>query len=125
MIDGKHGVRLAAAESGLELNDRVAALAVETAGNGCEQQAHSLGNERALEKCRRVLIFPRGLAGVNRGDVRGELGLLKRAFKHVRVRHSNFSPGFHGISFRWVDWLAASHSAPLRVRRYFCRRLCG
>lgn len=98
VIDGEHGMRLAAAESGLKLNDRVAALAVETAGNGCEQQAHSLGDERSFEKRHRVLIFPRGLAGVNRGDVRGELGLLERAFEHVRVGNGNFSPRFHDIS---------------------------
>ena len=94
MIDGKHGVRLAAAERGLKLDNRVAALAVEATGNGCEQQAHSLGDEGALEECRRVLILPRGLAGVNRRDVGGELGLLERTFEHVRVRDGDFSPRF-------------------------------
>ena len=96
VIDRQHGVRLAAAEGGLQLDDRLAALAVEPLRHLGEQQAHALGDEGALEKCRGVLVFRGRLAGAHGGDVGGKLGLLERAFQHVGMGNDDFSPRFHG-----------------------------
>ena len=72
-----------------------------------EQQPHALGDEGALEERLRVLVLGRCLARVHGGDVRGELGLLERAFQHVAMRNSDFSPRFHDGS---------SHNSSNRVR---------
>jgi hypothetical protein len=42
-----------------------------------------LGDERALEERRRVLVLARGFTVAHGSDVRRELGLLKRAFQDV------------------------------------------
>ncbi len=79
VIDRQHRVRLAAAEGGLELNDRLAALAVQPLRDLRQQQAHALGDEGALKEGDGVLVFRRRLARLHRRDVGSELGLLERA----------------------------------------------
>ena len=94
MIHREQGVGLAATEGGLELDDRLAALAVETLGNLGEQPPHALGDEGALVEGLGVPVFRGGLAGAHGGEVGGELGLLECAVQHIRVRDDDFSPGF-------------------------------
>ena len=80
VIDGQHRVRLAAAEGRLQLDDWLAAFAVEPLRHLDEQHAHALGDEGALEERLRVTVFRRRLARVHGGDVGSKLGLLERAF---------------------------------------------
>ena len=97
VVNRQHGMRLAAAKGGLQLDHRIAALAVESLGHGGQQQAHSLRDEGALEECRGILILAGGLAGAHRGDVGRELGLLERAFEHVGMGMCDFAPRLHVI----------------------------
>jgi hypothetical protein len=97
MVDREHRVRLAAAESCLKLDDRLAALADQPLRHLREQEPHTLGYEGAVKKRNRVLVLGRGLSRMNRRDICRELGLLERSFQNVAVRDSNFSPGLHRL----------------------------
>ena len=55
MIDRQHGVRFAAAEGSLELDDGLAASAIEPLGDLGQQEAHAFGDEGALEEGGSVL----------------------------------------------------------------------
>ena len=57
VVHGEHRVRLAAAESGLKLNDRLAALAGQPLGHLRQQQPHAFGDEGAVKERHRVLIL--------------------------------------------------------------------
>ena len=81
VIDGQHGVRLAAAERGLQLDDRLAALAAQPLGDLREQQPHAFGDEGPLEERGRVLVLGSRLAGADGGDVGRELRLLECALQ--------------------------------------------
>ena len=94
VIDRHLGVGLAAAEGGLELDDRIAAAAGEAVEHRVEQQAHALGDVGALEEQHRVLVLRRGLAGMDPGQVGRELGLLEGAFEDVLVGYGDLAPGF-------------------------------
>ena len=56
VVNGQHRVRLAAAESGLELDHRVAAFATEPLDHRVQQQPHAFGDEGTPEEQRRVLV---------------------------------------------------------------------
>ena len=83
-----------------KLDNRIAALAVESLCDGGKQEAHAFRDEGALEKSRRILVFGRCLAGVNGSDIRSKFGLKERAFQHVGMRNSYFAPGFHILVLR-------------------------
>ncbi|GJH23037.1 hypothetical protein CBA19CS42_00995 [Caballeronia novacaledonica] len=87
-------MRLAAAERGLQLDDRIAAFAAQPLDDGFEQEAHAFGDEGALEEERGALIFGRGCAVVNTRQVRREFGLLEHVLPNVLVRNGDFTPGF-------------------------------
>ncbi|WP_287106665.1 hypothetical protein [Mesorhizobium sp.] len=88
-------MRLATAESCLKLHDRLTAPASEALRNLRQQKRHALGDEGAVEERAGILILAAGFAGANCRDVGGELRLLERAFKHVLMGYSHFSPRFH------------------------------
>ena len=97
VVDRQHGVRLAAAERRLQLDDRVATFARQTLHHGIEQQTHALGDEGALEKQRRILVLRRRRAIVDTRQICGELGLLESALQHIFMRNGDFAPGFEGV----------------------------
>jgi hypothetical protein len=80
MIDGQESVRFATAEGGLQLYDWLASFAAETLGHLRQEEAHALGNESSLKEGYRITVLRARLTCANGGDVRGELGLLKRTF---------------------------------------------
>ena len=93
MHDRQHGVGLAATEGGLQLDDRVAAIAGQALGHRREQGAHALGDEGALEEQHRVLVLRRGGAVMDTGDVGRELGTNEGAPMDILVRDGDFAPG--------------------------------
>lgn len=98
VIHREQRVRLAASEGGLQLNNRLAALAIESLRHLGEQSPHALSDKGTLEKRLRVAILRGRLAGAHGGNVGGELRLLERAIEHVRMGHDDFTPGFQAHS---------------------------
>ena len=96
MIERQHRVGLAAAEIGLQLDDRVASLAGQSQHGLRQQPAQALGQEGPAEELGRVLVLVRSLSLINLPEVGGELGLLVAAGGHVRVRGDDFPPRLQG-----------------------------
>ena len=94
VIHRQQCVRLATTEGSLQLDDRLAAFAIEPLRHLGEQASHALGDEGALVECLRVAVFRGRLARAHRCEVGGKLGLLERAIQHVRVGNDDFSPRF-------------------------------
>ncbi len=113
VVHGQHGVCLAAAEGGLQLDHGLPTGAVETMGDLGEQQAHTLGDVRAFVEGRSVLILTGGAPVTDRRDVCCELGLLEGALQHVGMWNRQFSPSLHDSppnrsSWEWGDGCAAA-----------------
>ena len=85
VVERQHRVRLAAAEVGLELHDRVAALAGEAPHRADQHPLQALGEIGAAEELDGVLVLVRPLAEVHLPEVGGELGLLVAAAGDVRA----------------------------------------
>ena len=116
VIDRQHGVGLAAAEGGLQLDDRLAALPAEA--------PHHRVSSRRMPSVMKVRWknsagswYSAGPCRVHRGDVGGELGLLEGALQHVGVGDGDLSPGFHACSSA-----VSNSSMPLRGRQGRVRR---
>ena len=110
VIDGQHAVGLAAAKGRLQLDHRLAALAVEPLHHLDQQQAQPLRDEGALVEGGGILVLARGLAGLDGGDVGGKLRLLKGAFQDILMGCGYFAPGFHRFTAPWVQ--VTLHGAP-------------
>ena len=93
VIEGEHGVGLAAAEVGLQLHDGFAALAVQALQSICQQAAQTLGEVGAAEEFGRVAVFGGALAEMDLPEVGGEFGLLVVAAGHVGVGADDIAPG--------------------------------
>ena len=100
VIERQHRVRLAAAEVGLELHDRVAALPGEALHRADEQALEALGEVGAAEELDWVAVLVRALAEVHLPEIGGELRLLVAAARHVRVRRHDLAPGLEGAGRR-------------------------
>jgi hypothetical protein len=111
VIDRKHRVRLAATERGLQLDDRVAALARQALDHRVEQQAHALGDEGALEEQLRVLVLGVAVPAMNPRQVGRELRLLERALEHILVRYGDFTPRLERHDRRFEE----THIPPARL----------
>jgi hypothetical protein len=72
MVDRQQSVGFAAAEGGLQLDDRLATLPIEALRDLREQHAHALSDEGALEKGDGIAIFARGPARAHGREVGGE-----------------------------------------------------
>ena len=96
VVERQHRVGLAAAEVGLELHHRVAALAGEALHRADQQPLQALGEIGAAEELDRVAVLVRALAQMHLPEVGGELGLLVAAAGHVLVRRHHLAPGLEG-----------------------------
>jgi hypothetical protein len=94
MIHRQHRVCLASTEGRLQLDNRLATLAVEALGYLREQTPHAFGDEGSLVECLRVAVFLRCLARAHRRKVGSKFRLLECAAEHIRMRDDDFSPGF-------------------------------
>jgi hypothetical protein len=86
-------VSLAAAEVGLELDDRVAAGAGQAGEGADEELAEALGEEGAAEELGGVAVLVGALVLVDLPQVGGELGLLVAAGGDVGVGRDDLAPG--------------------------------
>ena len=87
-------MRLTATESGLQLDDWIAALAGKTLDHRVQQQLHAFGDKGALEEQRWVLVFGCRRAGMHAGDVGCKLSLNKGAATHVFMGFGDHAPRF-------------------------------
>ena len=93
VVEGEHGVRLAAAEVGLQLDDGLAALAIQAQQSICQQASQTLGQVGAAEELGRVAVFGGTLAEMDLPEVGGEFGLLVVAAGDVGVGVDYVAPG--------------------------------
>ena len=107
MVERQHRVGLAAAEVGLELHHRVAALAREALHAAHEQALQALGEVGAAEELLRLLVLVRALAQVHLPEVGRELRLLVAAARHVGVRRDDLAPGLERAGRGRLDQRAA------------------
>jgi hypothetical protein len=95
MVHGQHGVRLAATEGGLKLDDRLATISDQPLGDLRQQQSHPLCDKGTIIERRGILVFFGRFSGMHCRDIRCELRLLKGSFQYVAVWNCYFSPRFH------------------------------
>ena len=93
VVEGEHGVGLAAAEVGLKLHHRIAPRAGEPAGGTDEERAQAVGQVGASEELPGITVLRRCAAGMDLAEVGRELGLLERAGRDVLVRLHDLAPG--------------------------------
>ena len=103
VIEREHRVRLAAAEIGLELHDRITARAVEALNRSDQEPPQALREISAAEKFDRILVFVGSLAEVNLPEVCGEFGLLIPAAGHILVRRDHFPPRLERSTYARLD----------------------
>ena len=108
MVKREHRVRLAAAEVGLELHDRVTPLPRKALDRASQQALQTVGEIGTTEKLDRVLILVRPLTQVHLPQVGGELGLLVAATGHVPVRRHDLAPGLQVACCRTFDGRAGA-----------------
>jgi hypothetical protein len=85
-------MRLAAAEVGLELHDRIAASAVEALDRPNQEPPEALGEVGTAEELDRLPVFIRSLAEMNLPQVGRKLCLLIPAAGYVLVRSDDLAP---------------------------------
>ena len=93
VIEGQHGVGLAATEVGLQLDHRFTALAVEPFEGEAQQGPHAGGNEGTAVELGGVGVLLAADATTHLVEVGGELGLLVLARGHIGVGHDHIAPG--------------------------------
>jgi hypothetical protein len=76
MIKRQHRMRLAAAEIGLQLHNRVATGTGQPLHRINQQAAQAVGQVGPAEEFNRVSVFVGALAEMNLPQISGELGLL-------------------------------------------------
>ena len=103
---------LAATEIGLELHNRVAALASETLQSVHQQVGEALGQVGAAEELDRVTILVATLAQVHLPEIGGELGLLVAPARDVPVGCDYLAPGLERTGDTALD-RGPSRLAPL------------
>ena len=97
-------VRLAAAEVGLELDDRVAlGLPARRRSPVTRRSDRPGGQERALEEAARVAVLVAGLAAGDLAEVGRELGLRVAAGGDVGMRLDDVAPGPQARSRRTLE----------------------
>jgi len=93
VVERQHGVRLAAAEVGLQLDDRITARAGEALQGVGEQVGQAVGEEGAPEELGRIAVLATAFAIMHLAQVGGELRLLVAAGSDVAVRRHDLPPG--------------------------------
>ena len=126
VIERQHRVGLAAAEVGLQLDDRIAARARQPLGGADQQVAQAVGQIGAAEEFARIAVLGRRAAVVHLGEIGRELGLLEFAGRNVLVRLDHFAPRQQARDRLDRD-VEALRLAPLldcaEARRYLVRRI--
>ena len=125
VIDGKHRMRLAAAERCLQTDDRITALAREALQTARQHAPQPFGQERDAEEILRRAIILGRVACIDREEVGGELGLLEAIGQDVGVRQDCVDPGFQPFGQR-ARLFGCGREIELRRGYGGCRRWpCG
>ena len=94
MPERHHRVGLAAAEVGLQFDNRASTLAGKPYQCAGQQPLEPFGDERAAEELGRILILVGAFVLIDLPQVGGKLGLLVGALHHVAVRSDHLAQGF-------------------------------
>ena len=92
VIQGQHRVRLAAAEIGLQFDDRIPPCPQVGASPPIRSPLQAFGEEGAAEELGRI-AYSSEPSPCNLPEVGGELGLLVATGGHVRMWSDDFPPG--------------------------------
>ena len=92
VVQRQHRVGLAAAEVGLELDDRIAAAAGQPPDRARQELLEALRQVRAAEELDGIAVFVGALADVDLPQIGRELGLLVLAAGDVAVRADDLAP---------------------------------
>ena len=103
VIEGQHGMGLAAAEIGLQLHDGIAALAGQAAHRPDQHPLQAFGQVGTAEELDRIPVFSRAFAQMHLPEVGSELGLLIPAACHILVGRHDRPPGFQARGGRALD----------------------
>src|SRR5690349_9437436 len=96
----------AAAEIRLQLDHRVAALAVQTLDRTSQQALEAFRQIRAAEELDRLAVFVRALADMHLPEVSRELRLLVAPARNVWMRAHHLPPGLERAGCLWLDGAA-------------------
>ena len=121
MVQGQHGVGLAAAEVRLELNDGIASSAREAADGPNQQTLQAFRQIRAPEELDGFSILVCAFTQMHLPEIGGELGLLVASARDVPVGGDDFPPRLQaarGGAFNRRSRLLAPFSARLFVEAY-------
>ena len=100
VIDGKHRVRLAAAERRLKADDRIAALARKPLQTACQDAPQPFSQERDAEEILRRAVILGRVACIDREEVGSEFGLLEAIGQDVGMRQGDVDPRFQPFGRR-------------------------
>jgi hypothetical protein len=103
MIERQHGVGLAAAEIGLQLDHRIAALSCQAQHAVDEQAFEALGKKGAVKKLAGVFILIGTFAQMHLPKIGGKLGLLVAAAGHIGMGDDHLAPWLERSTCRWLD----------------------
>ena len=117
MVEGQHGVGLAAAEIGLQLNDRIATPSGKATRRPDQHSLQAFGQVGTAKELDRVPVLIRAFAQMHLPQVRRELGLLVPAARHVLVGGHDLAPRFQARGGRALD-RQAGLSAPFASRLF-------
>ena len=110
VVEGNETVGLAATESGLGLDYRVAAGAVKPLHGVDQQRAHPRCDVGPVEETDRISVFVgAGASVVYLLKIGSKLGLPEATFSHVVVGANHFPPGLEGSSSRYRRLHAVQH----------------
>ena len=118
VIECQLGVGLAAAEVGLQLDDRIASLTGQPRYGLRQQPAQAFCQKRPAEELCGVLVLVGAFSLVNLPQVGCEFGLLIPARGHVRMRRDDFTPRLQtalGVAFGGLERFLAHLRAALFV----------
>ncbi len=103
MVQREHRVGLAAAEVGLQLHHRIAALAGESLDRTHQQSLQALGKIGAAEELDRIAVLVTPFTEMHLPQIGGELGLLVAPAGHIGMRSHDLAPGLEHPTGRRLD----------------------
>ena len=92
VMERQHGVRLAAAEIGLEPDHRITALAGQPSDRRGQDAREPLGRIGDPEERRWIDVLLAAFALIHQRQIRGELGIRETRLKHVRMGLADLAP---------------------------------
>ena len=104
VVERQHGVRLTAAEVGLQFDDGIAGVGFQPQQGIGEQVTQALGEIGALEELAGITILVGALSAHNLPKVGGELCLLVAAGSDIGMRGNDLAPGAQSPCWLALDW---------------------